>query len=98
MSQREKQIAECLTTADLWELMMQRVPPIVSEYFRGGADDETTLRGNVRAFQQSMTTAYGALSFSSLDLNTTVVDHNLAVPWYIAPVGSLRALYPMEPR
>ena len=63
MSQRDKQIAECLTTADLWELMMQRVPPIVSEYFRGGADEETTLRGNVRAFQQSMTTAYGALAF-----------------------------------
>ena len=95
MSKQKKQIAECLTTADLWELMMKRVPPIVSEYFRGGADDETTLRGNVRAFQQSMTTAYGALSFSSLDLNTTVVGHSLAVPWYIAPVGSLRALYPM---
>ena len=95
MSQLDKQIAECLTTADLWELMMQRVPPIVSEYFRGGADEETTLRGNVRAFQQSMTTAYGALSFSSLDISTEVVGHSFDVPWYIAPVGSLRALYPM---
>ena len=54
MSKQKKQIVECLTTADLWELMIKRVPPIVSEYFRGGADDETTLRGNVRAFQQSM--------------------------------------------
>ena len=95
MSRTEQRIADALTTADLWELMCRRVPPIVSEYFRGGADAETTLRANVRAFQQAMTTAYGALSFPSLDLQTTVLGHSLAVPWFIAPVGSLRTLYPM---
>ncbi|MDA0710591.1 MAG: alpha-hydroxy acid oxidase [bacterium] len=95
MSRQNQDIADALTTEDLWTLMRRRVPPIVSEYFRGGADAETTLRGNVRAFQQSMTTAYGALSFASLDLTTTAVGHSLAVPWYIAPVGSLRSLYPM---
>ena len=75
--------------------MRQRVPPIVSEYFRGGADYETTLRANVRAFQQAMTTAYGALSFPSLDMTTTAVGFSLDVPWFISPVGSLRSLYPM---
>lgn len=75
--------------------MRLRVPPIVSEYFRGGADSENTLRANVRAFQQSMTTARGALKFSSLDLGTKTVGHSLAVPWYISPVGSLRTLYPL---
>jgi len=95
MTRREQQIADALTTEDLWQLMLQRVPPIVSEYFRGGADAETTLRANVRAFQQSMTTAHGALSFKSVNLRTTVVDHELAVPWFIAPVGSLRMLWPM---
>jgi L-lactate dehydrogenase (cytochrome) len=95
MTRFEQQIADVLTTDDLWKLMRRRVPPIVSEYFRGGADTETTLRGNVRAFQQAMTTAHGALSFQSLDLRTMVVGHELAVPWFIAPVGSLRMLYPM---
>ena len=95
MIRKNQQIADALTTEDLWELMRLRVPPVVSEYFRGGADSETTLRANVRAFQQSMTTARGALSFSSLDLSTTAVGHSLAVPWYISPVGSLRTLYPM---
>lgn len=73
--------------------MRRRVPPIVSEYFRGGADHETTMRGNVRAFQQSLTTAYGALKFPSVDLRTTVVGERLEVPWFIAPVGSLRSLW-----
>lgn len=95
MTKQEQQIADALTTEDLWRLMRQRVPPVVSEYFRGGADAETTLRANVRAFQQSMTTAHGALSFESVDLSTTAVNHTLAVPWYIAPVGSLRMLWPM---
>ncbi|MEL6439012.1 MAG: alpha-hydroxy acid oxidase [Cyanobacteria bacterium J06621_8] len=92
---QNQQIADALTTADLWKLMRRRVPPVVSEYFRGGADSESTLRANVRAFQESLTTAYGALSFDSLDLSTTTVGHNLALPWYISPVGSLRTLYPM---
>lgn len=95
MTRQERRIADAMTTDDLWRLMRRRVPPIVSEYFRGGADAETTLRANVRAFQQSMTTAYGALTFPDLDLRTTAVGHELAVPWFICPVGSLRALYPM---
>ena len=74
--------------------MRRRIPPIVSEYFRGGADAEITLRGNVRAFQESMTTAYGALKFPSLDMSTTVVGQRLELPWFIAPVGSIRTLYP----
>ncbi|MEM7797492.1 MAG: alpha-hydroxy acid oxidase [Cyanobacteria bacterium P01_C01_bin.118] len=84
-----------MTTEDLWTLMRLRVPPVLSEYFRGGADSEITLHANVRAFQQSMTTAYGALSFDSIDMSTMAIGHTLAVPWYITPVGSLRTLYPM---
>lgn len=75
--------------------MLQRVPPVVTEYFRGGADQEITLRANVRAFQQSMTTAKGAQKFDALDMRTSVAGHNLDVPWFIAPVGSLRSLYPL---
>lgn len=95
MTRQNQRIADALNTADLWKLMRRRVPPIVSEYFRGGADHETTLRGNVRAFQQSQTTARGALKFDSLDMGTTVVGHDMEVPWFISPVGSLRSLYPM---
>src|SRR5262249_59946884 len=51
-------------------------------------------KGNVRAFQQALTTARGAMRFDALDLRTTVVNHELAVPWFVAPVGSLRAVWP----
>ena len=50
-------VDDALTTEDLCSLMRRRVPPIVSEYFRGGADDEITLKGNVKAFQQTVLSA-----------------------------------------
>ena len=74
MASQKQKIADALTTADLWKLMRRRVPPIVSEYFRGGADAETTLRGNVRAFQQSLTTAHGALKFPCLLYTSDAAD------------------------
>lgn len=89
-----KRVADAQTTDDLWKLFVRRVPPIVSEYFRGAADSEITLKGNVQAFQQALTTARGAMKFETLDLRTTVVNHELKVPWFVAPVGSLRAVWP----
>ena len=89
-----KRVTEAQTTEDLWNLFEKRVPPIVREYFRGAADGEITLKGNVRAFQQAMTTAHGAIKADSLDLRTTVVNHELQVPWFVAPVGSLRSVWP----
>jgi L-lactate dehydrogenase (cytochrome) len=87
-------VADAQTTEDLWKLFVRRVPPIVSEYFRGAADGEITLKGNVQAFQQALTTARGAMKFDALDLRTVVVNHELKVPWFVAPIGSLRAVWP----
>ena len=49
---RENEIADALTTADLWQIMLKEVPPIAAEYFIGGAGSLTTLKSNVLAFQQ----------------------------------------------
>ena len=51
---RENEIADALTTADLWQIMLKEVPPIAAEYFIGGAGSLTTLKSNVLAFQQVM--------------------------------------------
>ena len=88
------ELRDALCTEDLWRLMRRRVPPIVAEYFVGGADEEITLKGNVKAFQQTVLNVRGATRFETLDTSTTVLGHELAVPWYISPVGSLRTIYP----
>ena len=91
----EQRVAEALMIEDLWRLAQRRVPPIVWEYFRGGADYETTLRANVRAFQEMFVNPNGAVKSDQLDMRTTVAGHQVAVPWFISPVGSLRVLWPM---
>jgi L-lactate dehydrogenase (cytochrome) len=48
----------------------------------------------VQAFQQALTTARGAIKVDSLDLRTTVAGHELQVPWFLSPVGSLRSVWP----
>ena len=88
------ELRDALCTEDLWRRMRRRVPPIVAEYFVGGADEEITLKGNVKAFQQTVLNVRGATRFETLDTSTTVLGHELAVPWYISPVGSLRTIYP----
>lgn len=95
MSQRrERKIRDALTTADLWQLASERIPPIAFEYFRGAADSESTARGNVIAFQQAMTTAYGAVKFDAVDMSTAAIGFDMDVPWYVSPVGSLSTLTP----
>ena len=66
MRKADNKITNALHTEDLWKLMLRRGPPIVSEYFRGGADNEITMRAKVRALQQSLTTAHGGLIFPIL--------------------------------
>ena len=39
---RENEIADALTTADLWQIMLKEVPPIAAEYFIGGAGNDHT--------------------------------------------------------
>ena len=55
---RENEIADALTTADIWRIMLREIPPIAAEYFVGGADELTTLKANVLAFQQKRACKY----------------------------------------
>ena len=92
---RENEIADALTTADLWQIMLKEVPPIAAEYFIGGAGSLTTLKSNVLAFQQVMLAPPGAVKHKKIGTETEIFGHELSVPFFTAPVGSLRTLWPM---
>ncbi len=93
-----KKAEDALSIEDLWLLASKRVPPVVFEYFRGGADNEITLRENSIAWQECRTTARGAKRFESVNTKTNFSGIELEVPWTIAPVGSLALLYPKADR
>jgi L-lactate dehydrogenase (cytochrome) len=83
-----------LNISDLRRLAKRRLPRVVFDYIDGGADAEVTLRDNAKAFERLTFRPRGAIAIPSCDLRTTVMGHQLEVPFILAPVGSSRMFYP----
>ena len=79
---------------DLRRMAQRRLPRAVFDYLDGGADDETTLRENARAFQDIIFRPRQAVSFRECNLNVRVLNHDLAFPALLAPVGYSRMMHP----
>jgi L-lactate dehydrogenase (cytochrome) len=87
-------VAKCLTIDDLRKLMERRVPPVVTDYFLGGAGDEQAMRDNIEAFERERFNPHYGIKFDSVSLRTTVLSEQISLPVIAAPVGSLRSLWP----
>jgi L-lactate dehydrogenase (cytochrome) len=87
-------LTRALNIADLRALAKRRLPKVVFDYIDGGADAEWTLRENSRAFTEVTFRPRGAVSISSVDMQTTVLGHTFALPFLLAPIGSSRMFYP----
>src|SRR5262245_54760011 len=80
--------------ADLRRLAQKRMPKMVFDYIDGGAEQETTMRANCSAFDEILFRPRCAVATSSCDLKTTVLGHDIAFPFILAPVGSSRMFWP----
>ena len=79
---------------DLRQLAKLRVPRVVFDYIDGGADAETTLRENTRAFESVRFRPRNAVANAPCSLRTTVLGTTLELPFLLAPVGSSRLFFP----
>src|ERR1043166_2072116 len=70
----------------------RRLPRVVFDYVDGGADGETTLRENTRAFQDVTFRPRQAVALPSYDLGTRVLGWDLSFPAVLAPLGYPRLL------
>lgn len=86
--------ARAVNIADLRELARRRLPRMVFDYLDGGAEDEHTLRENVRIFRDVVLRPRSAVLVPKVDLGVTVLGHELAVPFLLAPIGSSRMFWP----
>ncbi len=80
--------------ADLRELARKRLPRMAFDYIDGGADAEITLRENCRVFEDVTFRPRCAVLIPTIDLRTTVLGQELALPLILAPVGSSRMFWP----
>ncbi|HET9360718.1 MAG TPA: alpha-hydroxy acid oxidase, partial [Vicinamibacterales bacterium] len=79
---------------DLRRLARKRLPSLVFAYIDGGAEDEITLRENVRAFDDVTFRPRQCIAVPDCDLRTTVLGTTIDLPFLLAPVGFCRMFHP----
>jgi isopentenyl diphosphate isomerase/L-lactate dehydrogenase-like FMN-dependent dehydrogenase len=79
---------------DLRRLAQRRLPRAVFDYLDGGADDETSLRENHRAFNDVLFRPRNAVAFDKCDLSVRVLGDDLSFAALLAPVGYSRLIHP----
>src|SRR3569832_894762 len=80
-------LVAAVNIADLRRMARARLPRVVFDYLDGGAEDERTLRDNVRAFRRWNFRPQGGVKLPALDLGVTVMGQTLAWPAMAAPIG-----------
>ena len=79
---------------DLRRAARRRLPRVVFDYIDGGAEAETTLGENCRAFDRIALRPRSAVAVPAVDITTTVLGTKLELPFILAPIGSSRLFYP----
>jgi len=79
---------------DLRRAAKRRLPRVVFDYIYGGAEAETTLGENCRAFDRIALRPRSAVAVPHVDITATVLNTRLDVPFILAPIGSSRLFYP----
>src|SRR5881397_2798318 len=91
---RSVQAPRVLNIEDLRRRAKRRLPRVVFDYIDGGAEDESTLRENCRAFEAVTLRPRCAVATPVCDLRATVLGTSVSMPLILAPVGSCRLMYP----
>lgn len=91
---RSVQSPRVLNIEDLRCKAKRRLPRVVFDYIDGGAEDESTLRVNCRAFETMTLRPRCAIATPVCELRTTVLGTSISMPLILAPVGSCRLMFP----
>jgi len=76
---------------DLRVLTRRRLPRAIFDFFDGGAEDETTLRGNRAAFERVRLLPKVLVDVSKVDASAQIFGKPSALPLAIAPTGGISA-------
>jgi isopentenyl diphosphate isomerase/L-lactate dehydrogenase-like FMN-dependent dehydrogenase len=79
---------------DLRRRAERRLPRAVFDYLDGGAESETSLRENNRAFESVKFRPRNAMAVPQCDLRTKVLGAELSFPAILAPIGYSRLIHP----
>ena len=80
-------LERAVNIADLRRMGRARLPAVVFDYLDGAAEDEVTLRDNMRAFRRWQFRPRLGFEIPTVDLSVTVMGQKLAWPAMAAPIG-----------
>lgn len=86
--------SNALNIADLRRLARRRLPRMVFDYIDGGAEDEVTLRDNDARFSDYKLVWNALVDVSRIDLSTTLMGADTALPFLISPTAASRLFHP----
>ena len=85
-------LSRAVSIEDLRIMARRRLPRAVFDFFDGGAEDETTLRGNRAAFERVRLAPKVLVDVAKVDMSTPdLLGAPSALPMAIAPTGALGA-------
>jgi len=76
---------------DLRRLARRRLPRSVFDFFDGGAEDETTLRGNRAAFERVRLLPKVLVDVHAVDTSVRLLGQRSNLPMAVAPTGAIGA-------
>jgi L-lactate dehydrogenase (cytochrome) len=89
-----RRLARAANVEDLRLIAKRRLPLGVFDYIDGGAEDELTLRRNRAAYRQVEFRPRVLRDVSDVDVGTTLLGREIALPLVLAPTGFTRIAHP----
>ena len=90
----EGRAARCQTIEDLRAMAKRTVPRTVFDYVDGAANDEVTYRRNRSGFEDVKLRPRALVDVSSIELATTVLGREIALPIIAPPTGATGLTHP----
>jgi L-lactate dehydrogenase (cytochrome) len=87
-------LSQVVNIEDLRSMARRRLPKAVFDYLDGGAEAESTLAENCRAFRDVIFRPRGAVAVGECNLKTKILGHEISFPAMLAPVGYSRMMSP----
>lgn len=86
-------LARACSIEDLARIARRRLPKVALSYLEGGGEDEVTLRRNRAVFEEHELVPRVLRDVHRIDCSTRVLGTDLAYPFVLAPIGSLRLMH-----
>lgn len=84
-------LSKAINIEDLRQLARRRLPRAIFDFFDGGAEDESTLRGNRAAFERVRLLPKVLVNVAAVDMKVDLLGKPSALPLAIAPTGGISA-------